>query len=79
MPTEWTDDGDSFSIEGPFWGARVWHDGDEEVWFWEAWSDGDDTLSIESDSTDGEEASKAKAMRKAEKWLTGLGIDMESF
>jgi hypothetical protein len=77
MANHWVDDDDGYSLEGSFWGAKVWSDGEDDVWFWEAWSDGDDSLEIEGDSVDGEESSKSKAMRKAEKWLGSLGIEMD--
>jgi len=77
MANHWVDDGDGFSLEGAFWGAKVWNE-EDDAWFWEAWSDGDDSLEIEGDSVDGEESSKSKAMRKAERWLASLGIEMDT-
>jgi hypothetical protein len=79
MAIHWSNENEGMSLDGSFWGARIWHDGDEGVWYWEAWSDGDEVLDIQSDSADGEEDNKTKAMRKAEKFLTKLGIDLEAY
>jgi len=79
MSNNWAHDNEGMNLEGSFWGARVWHDGDEGIWYWEAWCDGDDLLDIEVDSGEGEEESKQKAMRKAERFLSKLGIDLNNY
>ena len=42
MAIHWSNENEGMSLDGSFWGARIWHDGDEGVWYWEAWSDGDE-------------------------------------
>ena len=78
MSIEWSDETDGSYIDGSYWGARVWPDEGDGMWYWEAWSDGDEESGAASDNADGEENSKVKAKRCAEKFLSSLRVDFEA-